>query len=195
MTTKELTEVSALTDEEAIALGRRMLTRNVGAAILTGAVLLLLASGLFGWKHWLLGLLAGAVYSNAFEYFYHRVILHQTSGRLYQNHQEHHTSFGKADEALHVSFGCSAGAIVVLILANSVPAVLLDWLAGTGIGAGAVIAFTVYFVLFEEFHWRIHMGGLPKVFQFMRRHHYAHHTGKRGAFNVFLPLFDKIFLT
>ncbi len=190
ITTEELTSLS---ESQAIALGRRMLTRNIAAALITCAVLLV--TGLFGWKHWFWGALIGALYANGFEYFYHCVILHQTRGKLYSNHQDHHRSFGKADEALHVSFGCSAGAIVALLVINAVPVFFVERFTNANAGAGALIAFTIYFILFEEFHWRIHMGGLPKIFQFMRRHHYAHHTNKRGAYNVFLPLFDEMFRT
>lgn len=186
-------ELSNLSESQVIAFGRGMLTRNIVAALITAAVLL--ATGLFGWKHWVWGVLVGTFYANGFEYFYHRVILHQTSGKLYHNHQDHHRSFGKADEALHVSFGCSAGAIVALLAINALPVFLIDHFTGVRAGAGAMIAFTIYFILFEEFHWRIHMGGLPKILQFMRRHHYAHHTNKRGAYNVFLPLFDEMFRT
>ena len=84
---------------------------------------------------------------------------------------------------------------MLLLLANAIPVAIVDHFAHTSAGGGLLIAFTIYFILFEELHWRIHMGGLPKAFQFMRRHHYDHHTSRRGAFNVFMPLFDRLFMT
>lgn len=181
---------NVFTEEQAIAVGRQLLRHNVVAAFLTGAVLLW--SGLFGWGHWLLGLLIGVLYSNGFEYFYHRFFLHDGTGRLSQNHRLHHESFGQSDEALHLSFGSSPVGVVLLVAVNSLPFALLDS-TGAGIGGGVVIGFVGYFAIFEEMHWRIHLGRLPKRLEWMRRHHFAHHKGSAGRYNVFLPICDKLF--
>lgn len=176
--------------EQAVAIGRRMLRHNLLAALATGAVLL--ATGLFGWERWLLGLLIGALYSNAFEYAYHRFVLHWGKGRFAENHQVHHESFGRPDEPLHVNFGDSPRNVALLILVNSLPFALLEWL-GAGIGAGVVIGFTAYYMSYEVVHWRIHLGRLPRWLEWMRTYHFGHHKGVPGRYNVFLPICDKLF--
>lgn len=183
------TAPGTLDEQAAIAAGRRLLRKNLLTALGTGTVLL--ASGLFAWEHWLLGLLLGILYSNAFEYLYHRFLLHRESGRFSERHQQHHDAFGQQDEALHITFGDSPQAVGLLIAVNSLPFALLDQL-GVGVGAGVVLGFVAYYALYEEIHWRIHLGGLPRRLEWMRRHHFAHHKGTPGRYNVFLPIFDTL---
>jgi len=185
-----MTVPGVLTEAQAMTIGWRMLRHNLLAAFTTG--ILLLASGLFGWERWLLGLLIGVLYSNAFEYAYHRFILHTAKGRFAENHQVHHESFGRPDEPLHVNFGDSPKNVALLILVNSLPFALLDWL-GAGIGAGVVIGFASYYMSYEVVHWRIHLGRLPRWMEWMRAYHFAHHKGVPGRYNVFLPICDKLF--
>lgn len=185
-----MTATGMVTEEHAVAIGRRMLRHNLLAALATGAVLL--ATGLFGWNRWLLGLLIGILYSNGFEYAYHRYLLHSLTGRLSQNHHIHHESFGRPDEPLHVNFGGSPLEVAILIVVNSLAFALLD-LLGAGIGAGVVIGFVAYYMTYERMHWQIHLGRLPGWLEWMRRYHFAHHKGVPGRYNVFLPLCDKLF--
>ena len=183
---------AVLTEEQAMAAGRRVHRTLLVTALVTGVVLL--GSGLFAWRHWLLGLFLGLLYSNVFEYLYHRLLLHNESGPFSERHQIHHESWGRADEALHVNFGSSPVGVVPLLVVNSLPFALLDFL-GAGIGGGVVIAFVAYYVAYEEIHWRIHLGGLPRRLEWMRRYHFAHHRGSTGRYNVFLPICDKLFGT
>ena len=183
------TAPGAVDEQAAIAAGRRLLRKNLLTAGGTGAVLL--ASGLFAWEHWLLGLLLGILYSNAFEYLYHRFLLHSESGRFSERHQHHHDAFGQQDEALHITFGDSPKAVGLLIAVNSLPFALVDQL-GVGVGAGVLLGFVTYYALYEEIHWRIHLGGLPRRLEWMRRHHFAHHKGSPRRYNVFLPIFDTL---
>ena len=183
MTTEERAE------QEAIAVGRRKIRRSQVTALIVGG--LLLGSGLFGWGRWPLGFLIGLVYANGFEYLTHRFLLHRTAGYFYRAHQRHHESWRRWDEALYVRFGPPA-AVVVLLLADSLPFALLDRF-GTGIGAGALIAFVAYYMAYEEAHWRIHLGYLPARLQWMRRHHLAHHKGVPGRYGVLFPILDHLF--
>ena len=58
------------------------------------------------------------------------------------------------------------------------------------------MAFTIYFILTEELHWRIHLGeSLPPGFDKARSYHLAHHTRPNARFNIFLPLWDLVFRT
>lgn len=179
-----------ITELEAMAIGRRTLHQNLLAAGATGT--LLLFTGLFGWGHWLLGLLVAVLYSNSFEYVYHRFLLHRGDGEMTSEHRQHHDSFGQPHEPLHVNFGDSPVNVAMLIVANSLPFALLDWL-GAGIGAGVVLGFVVYYMAYEVIHWRIHLGWLPRWLESIRAHHFAHHKGVPGHYNVFLPICDRLF--
>ena len=178
----------ALSEQKAISIGRRKIRNSQITAFLIGG--LILASGLLSWEHWPLGLLLGLVYANAFEYVTHRVLLHGTKGFLHQGHERHHVTWGHEDEALYVRFGPPV-AVVFLFVGNSLPLILLDRL-GAGIGGGALAAFVVYYSLYEEFHWRIHLGYLPPWLGWMRKHHFAHHKGAPGKYNVLVPLWDAL---
>ena len=177
-----------LPERLAIAEGRRKILRSQATAFLVGGFLL--GSGLFAWDRWPLGLLLGLIYSNAFEYFTHRVLLHGTTGNLHRAHERHHETWGQPEEALYVRFGPPL-AVVLLLVGNSIPLVFLDRL-GAGIGGGALLAFVAYYVLYEEFHWRIHLGCLPRWLAGLRRHHFAHHKGHAGKYNVLAPLLDRL---
>ena len=177
-----------LTERLAIAEGRRKILRSQATAFLVGGFLL--GSGLFAWDRWPLGLLLGLIYSNAFEYFTHRVLLHGTTGNLHRAHERHHETWGQPEEALYVRFGPPL-AVVLLLVGNSIPLVVLDRL-GAGLGGGALLAFVAYYVLYEEFHWRIHLGCLPRWLAGLRRHHFAHHKGHAGKYNVLAPLLDRL---
>ena len=177
-----------LPERLAIAEGRRKILRSQATAFLVGGFLL--GSGLFAWDRWPLGLLLGLIYSNAFEYFTHRVLLHGTTGNLHRAHERHHETWGQPEEALYVRFGPPL-AVVLLLVGNSIPLVFLDRL-GAGLGGGALLAFVAYYVLYEESHWRIHLGCLPRWLAGLRRHHFAHHKGHAGKYNVLAPLLDRL---
>jgi len=52
----------------------------------------------------------------------------------------------------------------------------------------------VYFIITEEVHWRIHLGGwLPPGLSAARAYHLRHHDTPDARFNVFLPIFDLLF--
>jgi hypothetical protein len=54
--------------------------------------------------------------------------------------------------------------------------------------------FTIYFIAYEEIHWRFHLGGwLPGWLRAARNHHMLHHGSFEGRYNVFLPIFDWLF--
>ena len=75
--------------------------------------------------------------------------------------------------------------------ANALPFLILQWIFQNGWTAGVFASFAIYYMAFEEIHWRTHMGGwLPKWLHGAARHHMLHHARDTGSFNVFLPLFD-----
>jgi hypothetical protein len=152
----------------------------------------------------LLAAACGVLYANAFEYVLHRFFLHWGNGFLVQRHALHHNSAGAEDEARYINFATSPFVVVMVFVLNA-PAVfvLLHWLGSsskpsffaTGVfGAGIFAGFTIYYIIYEEIHWRIHMGGwLPRWMGFARRHHMLHHGEFEGHYSVFLPIFDWIF--
>jgi Fatty acid hydroxylase len=175
-----------------VELARRVKRRNALAALGFGALLVAGAAWASPPGIWraLVGFVLGLLYANLFEYSLHRFALHATKGFLPEKHGLHHSTWGSDDEPLYVNFARSPWVVVGLVAANALPVAALEWLWRPGLAAGALAAFAIYFVIFEELHWRIHMGGLPRWLEFSRRHHLAHHAGAPGRFDVWLPLGD-----
>ena len=172
---------------------------NAITAALTGGALAAVAgklpgSGALTFVPLFLGVLAGFIYANAFEYVLHRFLLHRGEGFLVQRHALHHDSAGAPDEARYVNFATSPWVVVLVFLLNAPPVLAIARWLDAGLAMGMFAGFTIYFVLYEEVHWRIHFGGwLPPWLRFARRHHMLHHGGFAGRYNVFLPIFDWIF--
>ena len=196
LTSKELTEI-------AVGHGRDKKRKNAITALLCGAVPALLltfySGSVAGWEHGLLGfvigLILGLIWGDAFEYVYHRWLLHRPRSPLGTGHHEHHAQIGTPEEAEHVALISSPLNIVLLFVINGVPAFLVAsrmdlW----GILAGVFSGWTVYVIVTEEIHWRIHMNGwLPPGFRFARAYHMSHHDIPNSRYNVFFPLFDLLF--
>ncbi len=178
-----------------IARGRAVKKRNALTAIGFGGLLALVAQVLFPSKPLgaSVGFLVGLFYANAFEYFFHRFGLHG-SDFLALQHPVHHATWGEPDEALYVNFAKTRWAVVALFAVNAVPFFIAESIFRLGALTGVLMGFVVYFLAFEEIHWRIHMGGwLPSWLHFARRHHLTHHAEAHERFNVFLPLCDWLF--
>jgi hypothetical protein len=184
----------------AVRHGRGKKRKNAVAAMLCGA----LPAGLLGfhsasptWKLCLLGLIVGLIWGNAFEYIYHRWLLHRPRSPLGAGHHDHHAQIGTPEEAEYVAFISSPRNIVLLFVINGVPAFLISTLIGLrGILPGVFIGWMLYLIAAEEIHWRIHMNGwLPPGLQFARDYHMSHHDIPNSRFNVFLPLVDLLFGT
>jgi hypothetical protein len=133
----------------------------------------------------------GLVWANAFEYFYHRYLLHHTRGTLGTGHILHHITSGKETEAEHLTFGESPLWVMLLFGTNGLPVALADLWAAFLLCPGILLGFTAYFIAVEEIHWRIHLGGwLPPFLRAARPYHLDHHDMPEGRYNVFCPLFD-----
>ncbi len=146
------------------------------------------------WRLLLAGFLIGLVWSNGFEYAYHRWILHWPKGTLGKGHLLHHSTLGTPYEPEHVTFGSSPLAVAMIFVVNGIPVILLDRVFNLRLAAGMLIGFAVYFIITEEVHWRIHLGGwLPPGLSAARAYHLRHHDTPDARFNVFLPIFDLLF--
>ncbi len=179
---------------------QRVKRTNAVTASLTGSVLAMTAIRLCGFDPRtsgvvavLLGIVTGLLYANAFEYVLHRFLLHWGTGFLAQRHALHHDSAGAPNEARYVNFATSPWVVVFVFLLNAPPVFAAGHFLGGALAAGMFAGFTCYFIAYEEIHWRIHFGGLPRWFKFARRHHMLHHGGFEGRHNVFLPICDWIF--
>src|ERR1700674_570550 len=166
----------AETRSAVISLGIRVKRKNAITAFCTGGVLSLAAFRLWGGVELLplrlvAGLLLGLVYANAFEYALHRFLLHWGEGLLVQRHALHHDSGGSPDEARYVNFATSPLVVVLVFALNALPVFALQRLWHGGLGGGVFGGFTIYYILYEEIHWRIHLGRLPVWLQFARHHH------------------------
>ena len=180
------------------ARGRAVKQRNAVTAIVTGGALAFLAirlrgSEMSGWN-FACGLLLGLLYANLYEYILHRFVLHWGNGFLVQRHALHHNSTGTAEEPRYVNFATSPLVVVALFAGNALPFLLLDHFAHARLAPGALVAFTIYYLLYEEVHWRFHLGGwLPHWMRRARHHHLLHHGDFEGRYNVFLPVCDWVF--
>ncbi|HJT00883.1 MAG TPA: sterol desaturase family protein [Terriglobales bacterium] len=142
-------------------------------------------------RQWLIGLAIGLVWANAFEYFYHRYLLHHTRGTLGKGHILHHITSGKENEVEHLTFGESPLYVAFLFGSNGSPVALADLIWRFPLAPGILLGFTAYFIAVEEIHWRIHLGGwLPPVLRAAIPYHLDHHDIPEGRYNVFFPLFD-----
>lgn len=181
-----------------MARGMAVKRRNAITAVLTGGLLALLAARAdrFQVTSWNLlgGLLVGLLYANLYEYVLHRFLLHWGNGFLVQRHALHHNSTGAPNEPRYVNFATAPLVVVALFVGNAIPFFLLDHFLHARLAPGALFAFTVYYLLYEEVHWRFHLGGwLPHWMQPARQHHLRHHGDFEGRYNVFLPVCDWIF--
>jgi hypothetical protein len=183
-----------------IAQGFRIKRNNLIAAGASGAILVAISVRFFSYSPSgiLIGLLVGFVYANGFEYCLHRFLLHSGRGVFAQQHMVHHTTLGSPAAARYVNFSSNPWGVVALFFANAIPFLILarrilngSWHGGWA--AGVFASFALYYMAFEEIHWRSHMGGwLPTWLKPAARHHLLHHAHDTDRFNVFLPLFDKL---
>jgi hypothetical protein len=189
--------VSARNDGDRGPARTRQKKNNATAALLCGVVPAILLSFRFSasWKQWLLGLIVGLSWGNAFEYVYHRWLLHRPRSPLGAGHQRHHSQIGTPEEAEHVALITSPLNVVVLFAINGALAYPCCVLLGLrGILAGIFLGWTIYLIAAEEIHWRIHRNSwLPPVLRFARPYHLSHHDIPNSRYNVFLPLFDFLF--
>lgn len=173
--------------------GRAKKRSNAAVAVLTGAFpgILLTCFLRHDWPRWLIGFAIGLIWANGFEYSYHRWLLHRPRSNFSKGHLVHHSTLGAPEEAEHVTLGSSPLNIAILFASNGIVLLAVDILLSLRITPGVLVGWTVYLMLAEEIHWRIHMQGwLPPGLRFARAYHFAHHDIPAARFNVFLPLFD-----
>ena len=175
------------------SLGLRIKRNNLLAAFLSGLALFVFslklssptAAGIF------FGVVLGFFYANGFEYCLHRFILHRERGIFAQQHMVHHATLRSPEAARYVNFSSNPWGVVALFAGNAASFLLLQWSFHAGWIAGVFPGFALYYMAFEEIHWRTHMGGwLPSWMRPAARHHLLHHAHDDTRFNVFLPLFD-----
>ncbi len=175
------------------ALGLRIKRNNLLAASLSGLVLCLSSLKLSS-PHGagiLLGAVVGFFYANGFEYCLHRFLLHRARGIFAQQHMVHHATLHSPEAARYVNFSGNPWGVVALFAGNATPWLFLQRASGAGWIAGVFPSFALYYMAFEEIHWRTHMGGwLPSWVRPAAKHHLLHHARHDTRFNVFLPLFD-----
>jgi hypothetical protein len=182
----------------AIRHGRDKKRNNAIVAVLCGALPAIALGAHFfpvTWKTALVGLIVGLLWGNAFEYVYHRWLLHGSGSSHGAGHREHHAHIGTPEQAEHVALVSSPLNVVLLFVINSVPAILIIFLIGRrGILSGLFIGWALYLIVTEEVHWRIHMNQwLPPGLRSARAYHMSHHARPNCRYNVFLPVFDFFF--
>jgi hypothetical protein len=184
-----------------IARARGVKRVNAITALLSGSILSILVLKVVHFEaselaplHLVAGFLAGLLYANAFEYVLHRFFLHWGEGFLVQRHGLHHDTAGAPQEPRYVNFATSPWVVALVFTLNALPVLALELFLRMGLSLGIFFGFTLYFIAYEEIHWRFHLGGwLPRSLRASRHHHMLHHGGFDGRYNVFLPIFDWIF--
>jgi sterol desaturase/sphingolipid hydroxylase (fatty acid hydroxylase superfamily) len=182
----------------AIRHGRDKKRNNAIAAVLCGALPAIAVSIHFspvGWKTILVGVIVGLFWGNAFEYVYHRWLLHESGTSLGAGHRRHHVHIGTPEQAEHVALVSSPLNVVLLFVVNGAPAILITSRIGRwGILSGLFIGWALYLIVTEEIHWRIHLDErLPPGLRSARGYHMSHHARPNCRYNVFLPFFDFFF--
>jgi sterol desaturase/sphingolipid hydroxylase (fatty acid hydroxylase superfamily) len=190
--------VGSTIDTAALERGRAINIRNAIVATLCGcgpaAVLAYLRPPQP--MMWTIGLVAGFIWANFFEYALHRWIMHVPGSYAFDGHLLHHASIGMPHEPLHVNLGGKAIYVVLMFVGNGAPVVIADWLLRWGFAPGVLVSFSLYFILTEEIHWRFHMGGwLPRWLDRARARHMAHHDRPDRDYAIFWALFDHVFGT
>jgi len=185
-------------DRAALEVGRAINIRNAIVAVFCGcgpaAVLALLHPPRP--MMWIIGLAAGFLWANLFEYSLHRWILHVPSTYAFEGHLLHHASIGMPHEPLYVNLGGTAIHVVMMFAGNGAPVVAADGLLHRSFAPGVLVSFSLYFILTEEIHWRFHMGGwLPSWLDGARARHMAHHDRPDRDYAIFWSLFDRLFGT
>lgn len=181
---------------QALSHGRHIKKMNAIMAVTSGSIPAILIAFLYPPTpaRWLVGLLAGMVWANGFEYAYHRFLLHKPGTLFARNHLVHHASVGTPTELEDLNLGGSPLWILLLFVANGVPTIALDVLFRLKIASGMLLGFVLYVLLVEEMHWRIHLGKpLPPGLAFARHHHFTHHDRPNSRYNIFFPVFDLVF--
>jgi hypothetical protein len=173
--------------------GLRIKRNNLLAALSSGAILAWISLHFFPYSATgiLAGLAIGFFYANGFEYCLHRFVLHAGRGVFGQQHMVHHTTLNSPEMARYVNFSSNPLGVVALFFANGAPFLLAEFVFRNTWTAGVFASFTLYYIAFEEIHWRTHVGGwLPRWLRPAARHHMLHHAHDTGRYNVFLPIFD-----
>lgn len=180
----------------ALQRGRTLKKFNAVTALVCGAVPGLILSRLLypypsSLRLWLVGIAAGLLWANTFEYCYHRFLLHWPKSSFGKGHLQHHLTLGLPEEAEHLPFGSSPLLVAAVFAVNGAIAVAAECWLRMGIAPGILGGFSLYMIIVEEIHWRIHLGGwLPTGLNWTRQYHLAHHDIPSGRFNVFFPVFD-----
>jgi hypothetical protein len=178
---------------ETKAQGLRIKRKNLVAAASSGAIMAGISLWFFphSMPRIFGGFALGFFYANGFEYCLHRFILHGPRGFFREQHIVHHATLNSPEAARYVNFSSNPWGVVALFFANGAPFLFLQWIFRDGWTAGVFVGFAIYYIAFEEIHWRMHMGGwLPKWLRPAARHHLLHHAQDLVRFNVFLPIFD-----
>jgi hypothetical protein len=165
-------------------------------AILCGVVPAVLLDSYFPatWMRWLIGFTVGLIWGNAFEYAYHRWLLHQPHSIFARGHLEHHRTAGNPGQAEHINFGRSPLNVVALFVGNGIVLLALGVSFHLRIAPGVLLGWAAYLIALEEVHWRLHMDEwMPPGLRFARSYHLSHHDIPNTRYNVFLPLFDFLF--
>lgn len=149
------------------------------------------------------------VYASFFEWAFHRYLFHSPK-YVYRTFREHtlvHHQIYKSDETYHThddhpdKVPMDWWALPLMVLGHLPLLFFVQWATGIPSVWGGVAAITVYFTLYESFHWAMHVPRASKflsrfrVWRYLDAHHRVHHKYMLSNLNVIMPLADLTFGT
>jgi hypothetical protein len=133
------------------------------------------------------------IWANAFEYLYHRCLVHFPSNYLARLHQLHHASVGTPLEVEHLNLGGRPPLVLAAFALNGLVITFLADVLQLRISPGIFIAFAVYVIAVEEVHWRIHTGGwFPVVAALWARTSLHFSSNKKAPKQAATQVFRKV---
>ncbi len=149
------------------------------------------------------------VYASFFEWAFHRYLFHSPK-YVYRTFREHtlvHHQIYKSDETYHThddhpdKVPMDWWALPLMVLGHLPLLFFVQWATGIPSVWGGIAAITVYFTLYESFHWAMHVPRASKflsrfrTWRYLDAHHRVHHKYMLSNLNVIMPLADLTFGT
>jgi hypothetical protein len=144
------------------------------------------------------------VYGSYFEWFFHRYLFHSPK-YIYRTFREHtlvHHQIYKGDDTYHThdehpdKVPMDWWALPAMVGFHLPLFLLVQHFTGIPSLWGGVAAISIYYTLYETFHWAMHVPKASaflsrfRYYRFLDAHHRVHHKHMLSNLNVLFPLAD-----
>ena len=149
------------------------------------------------------------VYGSYFEWLFHRFLFHSPK-LIYRTFREHtlvHHQIYKSDHTYHAhedrphKVPMDWWALPMMIAVHIPLFLFVQWATKLPTFWGGIAAITVYYSLYESFHWAMHVPSASRflsrfrLWRYLDAHHLVHHKYMLSNLNVIMPLADVTFGT